>query len=91
VALTAALSTATLGLRPRPPSALDDPVEAVGVATAVARRELARPGATSHSPAASKPTGGPLSLEVMAGLAASVLLAIAAAAHHAGTARRQAR
>jgi hypothetical protein len=92
VALTAALSTATLGLRPRPPGDLDDPVEAVGAATAAARRELARPPATSRPPAVSEPAGGrALSLEGMAGLAAALLVAIAAAAHHAGTARRHAR
>jgi hypothetical protein len=90
VALTAALSTATLGLRPRPPSDLDDPVDAVGSATAAARRELARPGAPSRSPAVSEPADGWLSLAVMAGLAAVLLVAIAAATIR-GPARRHAR
>jgi hypothetical protein len=80
LALTAALSTATLGLQPRPARNLDDPVEAVGPATAAARRKLAQPPATSLLPRMREPAGSRLSPETVAGLAAVLpLVAIAAA------------
>jgi hypothetical protein len=79
MALTAALSAATLGLRPRPARRLDDPVDAVGPATASARRTLARPRAAPLAPGVPKPVGGARLPEAMASLALVLPLAIVAA------------
>jgi len=75
VALTAALSATTVGLRPRSARELDQPMEAVGRATAAARRALApAPGATPQRDADRGP--GPA---VIAGLGVAALVVLTAA------------
>jgi hypothetical protein len=71
VALTAALSAATIGLRPRPDRELDEPVDAVGPATQAARRRLAAPAPPIR--AAAPEAGDPSELPW---IAAIVLLAL---------------
>jgi hypothetical protein len=77
VALTAALSTATAGLQPRPARELDDPVDAVGPATEAARRQLAAPAPPTR--AAAPEAGDTGGLPWIGGIAAVALVLAAAA------------
>jgi hypothetical protein len=76
--LTAVLSAATQGLRPRPARELDDPVQAVGAATAAARRKLAGGPVTGLPSAGSADDGMPT--ELLVALAGAAILAVVSAA-----------
>jgi hypothetical protein len=76
---TAVLSSATQGLRPRPARELDDPVEAVGAATAVARRKLLEASATGLPTAVPEPADDGMPAEPLAVLAGAAIIAIVSA------------
>jgi hypothetical protein len=83
VALTAALSAATVGLRPRPAGELDAPGTAAGTATAAVRHELSTP-AMPPPAAASEPGGwGTLGWTAAVASLAAVLVAWTAIARRA--------